>query len=153
MNKIIIPFLLLTVFLTACDKNIVYSDSEDFDLNWSSNHEVLLKTEELEPGDYQEILIFRYGEGFPFSDLKVHLISKSAHLTLTDNDFIINITDKDGNYTGDGLGDIWDTESILDTITVEKSSSLHFNIAQLVIDGNLPMVMEVGLKLKKLTKE
>ena len=70
----------------------------------------------------------------------------------TDSDFMIDVADEDGNYIGDGLGDIWDLEQPLDTLIIDKPMTMNFQISQKVIDGNLPMVMEVGMKLRTLSE-
>ncbi len=147
------PFFILLVFvLFGCDSSAVFNKTEEFDLSWNEKHIVSLTTETINPGKYQEVLVYRYGDGYPFSQLKIHLITTGGEITFTDTDFMVDIIDKNGNYIGDGLGDIWDIEQPLDTLTVKNPTTIKFQISQKVIAGNLPMVMEVGMKLKKLTK-
>jgi len=151
MKKI---FLLLTVIFvfTFWGCHTVFYETEAFNLSWNSKHIVTFTTETIDTGTYQEILIFRYGEGYPFSKLKILLKTTGSKKIYTNTDFIINITDEEGNYIGDGMGEIWDVEQPLDTLTIKMPTTLKFQISQKVIDGNLPMVMEVGIKLKYLHK-
>ncbi len=148
-------YLLLTLFaftLFGCDSSVVFNQTKKFDLNWNQKQTVSLTTETINPGKYCEILVYRYGEGYPFSQLKIHMVTTGKETTFTDKDFMIDIMDKSGNYIGDGLGEIWDIEQPLDTIIIKAPTTLTLQISQKVIEGNLPMVMEVGMKLKKLTE-
>lgn len=145
------PFLILVVLpFWGCDSSPVFNKTEEFELSWNAKHIVSLTTDTINPGEYQEILVYRYGDGYPFSQLKIHLITTNEETTFTDSDFMVNIIDEDGNNLGDGLGDIWDIEQPLDTLIIENPTTLKFQISQKVINGNLPMVMEVGIKIKKL---
>ncbi|RKX17970.1 MAG: hypothetical protein DRP35_10030 [Candidatus Zixiibacteriota bacterium] len=149
--KRLLPLLSLALLLlVSCDSSVVFNKTEKFELSWNAKHIVSLTTETISPGKYQTVLVFRYGDGYPFSQLKIHLVATGAETSFTDSDFMVNITDEDGNYIGDGLGDIWDLEQPLDTLTIENPTIIKLQISQKVIDGNLPMVMEVGMKLKKL---
>ena len=145
--------LSLSLFLFAgCDSSAVFNNTEKFELSWNSKHIVSLSTETINPGKYQEVFVFRYGDGYPFSQLKIHLVTTGDGAMFTDSDFMIDVADEDGNYIGDGLGDIWDLEQPLDTLIIDKPMTMNFQISQKVIDGNLPMVMEVGMKLRKLSE-
>lgn len=145
------PFFLLFVLpFWGCDSSSVFNKTEEFELSWNAKHIVSLTTDTINPGKYQEILVYRYGDGYPFSQLKIHLITTNEETTFTDSNFTVNIIDEDGNNLGDGLGDIWDIEQPLDTLIIENPTTLKFQISQKVINGNLPMVMEIGIKIKKL---
>lgn len=150
MRKVFVLILSIVFLFYGCDKSVVYNKTKKFDLLWNAKDIVSLQTNPVEPGSYQEVLVFRYGEGFQFAQLKIHLTTTENDNTLTDSDFFVNIIDKDGKYIGDGLGDIWDIEQPLDTIQVSENGTLNFQISQRVIDSGLPMVMEVGIKLRKL---
>ncbi len=142
--------VLFVLALASCDPSSVFNKTESFDMAWDAKHIVSLTTDTINDGKYEEILVYRYGDGYPFSQLKIHLTTTNKETTFNDSDFMIDIVDKKGNYIGDGLGDIWDIEQPLDTIIINKPTPLEFQISQKVINGNLPMVMEVGIKLKKL---
>lgn len=144
--------ILFVLTLAGCNTSTVFNKTESFDLAWDAKHIVSLTTDTINKGKYEEILVYRYGDGYPFSQLKIHLVTTNKETTFNDSDFMIDIIDKAGNYIGDGLGDIWDLEQPLDTITINKPTALEFQISQKVINGNLPMVMEVGIKLKKLAE-
>jgi|GEM_PF-4017804 len=144
--------ILFVLTLVGCNSSSVFNKTESFDLAWHAKHIVSLTTDSIDTGKYEEILVFRYGDGYPFSQLKIHLVTTNNETTFNDSDFMIDIVDKEGNYIGDGLGDIWDLEQPLDTININDPTILKFQISQKVINGNLPMIMEVGIKLKKLEK-
>lgn len=150
MKKLLLLSLPALFLLVGCDSSAVFNKTEKFELSWNAKHIVSLTTDTVNPGKYQAVLVFRYGDGYPFSQLKIHLVATGTEITFTDSDFMVDIVDKDGNYIGDGLGDIWDLEQPLDTLTIENPMVIKFQISQKVMDGNLPMVMEVGMKLRKL---
>jgi len=142
--------ILFVLTLVGCNSSSVFNKTESFDLSWNAKHIVSLTTDTIDIGKYEEILVFRYGDGYPFSQLKIHLVTTNKKTTFNDSDFMIDIIDKKGNYIGDGLGDIWDLEQPIDTLSIKNPTSLKFQISQKVINGNLLMVMEVGIRLKKL---
>jgi gliding motility-associated lipoprotein GldH len=120
-------------------------------MRWDASKSVIFNAS-IPKGTYQQILVFRYGEGYPFKKLKIHLTTISSSKEYTNKDFIINIMDKNGNYIGDGLGEIWDIEMPLDTIKITSPQKLKFTISQKTYSPYLPMVMEVGIRLKKIKK-
>jgi len=118
-------------------------------MRWDTSKRITFTTH-VSPGTYQEILVFRYGEGYPFTSLKIHLTTTSDNsIKYTDKDFTVKIIDNKGNYTGDGLGEIWDIEQPLDTIKITSPQKIKFTISQITHKPFLPMVMEAGIKLRK----
>lgn len=146
----IFHFFIPLLFLVSCKSDCVYKEYKKFDnLEWSIKEPAVFTfNNESDTAIRNIIMEFRYAEGFPLPKMIVLV-------TQTDPDggkkvipLAFDIKKSDGTYIGDASGDIWDLEVPVLTNANLKKGTYTFSINYALPLAKLPMVMEVGLKVK-----
>ena len=146
-----ISFILL-LLLCACDRSLVYEKHLDNDrITWNRFD---VKTFQVDITDissgYDFYVAFRHVTAFPldFIDIQFNLYTPSGETRMLEKR--IELKDAEGNWLGDGMGDLWDVSSLVredfrftqaGRCTVEISSNMSY--------ADLPGLMQVGLIVKK----
>lgn len=148
IRKLIIGFSLLGL-LVACNQSTVFNSTKKYEsLVWESGDvpEFTVPVD-VDSVNYNFIFLFRYSQGFPVSDVKVTVNETNPKGETVSYPLIFSVKDENGEYIGDGSGDIWDLEvPFKQNIKLEKGS-YTFSFEQETSD-RLPLVMEVGVKVE-----
>lgn len=152
MKKSFIISVIFLFFLSACDKSTVYEKHLDNDrITWNRFD---VKTFHVDIADissgYDFYVAFRHVTAFPldFIDIRFNLYTPSGESRMLEKR--IELKDQEGNWLGDGMGDLWDISAIVrkdfrftqpGRCTVEISSNMSY--------ADLPGLMQVGLIVRK----
>ncbi|MDB2361899.1 MAG: gliding motility lipoprotein GldH [Flavobacteriales bacterium] len=150
--------LLIAVLLGSCDSNRLYEKNISIDNDmWSLEQMPNFEFENTDTiSEVNLILNIRHSSIYPFSNLWVfiHILSPSG-ATQVDT-LETTLSQKDGKWLGDGLGDIWDLQVLFKKVRLNESGTYSFKIEQAMRHGNLskieqlPGVMEIGLRIENI---
>lgn len=92
-------------------------------------------------------LAIRYVEGYFYDHLKVKVVRISPSNKKLEKDINLKMMDSDGEYQGEGMGDLWDLEeSLMDGFErFEEAGTYQYEFSQTMKDDQFPLVVEVGL--------
>ena len=154
LNKSIVPFFLLIIFLTGCDGNRIFEKNKKFnerfwtidetvefdfiidDINQNYNFYFNLRNTLLYP--YQNIYL-----SYSLEDTLGNVYSSD----LTNIDLFDR---KTGKPMGDGLGDIFDHQyKVIDDYQFNNPGVYRFKIKQYMRMDTLLEIMSVGLRIDK----
>ena len=152
-----VAYLISTLFLlSACDADRVFEENVSIENNqWKHTDKVQLLVEVTDTVNPMNVYVnIRHTAHYPFSNLWLFI-----HQTGPDNQRQTDtlecvLAEKDGRWTGQGLGDIWDTQTVLKRLTFPAQGSYQFEIEQAMRYGDqekmdlLPEVMDVGLRIE-----
>ncbi|MBL6657666.1 MAG: gliding motility lipoprotein GldH [Flavobacteriales bacterium] len=151
-----IYILLVAVLLVACDSNRLYEKNISIDNDvWSLGQIPSFEFENTDTvSDVNLIINVRHSSIYPFSNLWlfIHTLSPSGSTHV--DTLEAALSQKDGKWLGDGLGDIWDLQLPFKTIQLNESGTYRFKIEQAMRHGNLSKielltgVMEIGLRIE-----
>lgn len=150
-KNILFIALLAIISFTACNKNVVYNETKDFDhLMWDRSEKLKFTIDVTDDTCLYDLAVnFRYAEGFVYTHLNVEMKTTDPHGQSVTTQHQFKIKNSDNSYIGDGSGDIWDYQSpIVNKIKLEKGT-YTFEFTHLQPQDKMLMVMEFGLQLNK----
>jgi gliding motility-associated lipoprotein GldH len=148
--------LLIAALLVSCDSNRLYEKNISIDNHmWSLEQMPSFEFENTDTiSEVNLILNVRHSSVYPFSNLWVFIHALSPYGATQVDTIETTLSQKDGKWLGDGLGDIWDLQVPFKKVRLSESGTYSFEIEQAMRHGNLskieqlPGVMEIGLRIE-----
>jgi gliding motility-associated lipoprotein GldH len=144
--------VLMFVMLIACDQKRVFEDNMPVDeagwkevspVDFEVNIEDTLST-------YRFFLNVRHAEAYPYSNLYVFMHTKIPGGQMARDTIELMLQDLEGNWTGSGLGDIYDHQILFRKgLRFPRKGLYHFSVIQAMRAPQLPFIMEIGLRIEK----
>ena len=145
--------VLATLLLCACSSNEVFSERKDIEtLNWDRLDVLTFSTTLADAKPHYRVkAVVRYASQCPIGKLPLMIKYKVGTAPEQTVNSFITIKDGDGNNTGEGLGDLWDTETVvIDDITIPAPNTpFTCAISHNDIKPKAPLVMKVGCVVEK----
>ncbi|MCH8318445.1 MAG: gliding motility lipoprotein GldH [Bacteroidetes bacterium] len=147
-------FLLMAfaISLTACNPNRIYEKHHSLsDNEWVKGQKLAFQTSITDTGSKFDILItIRHAQYYPFPTVDVNIKTISPSGKETSKDYKLQLTDEDGMFKGDVMGEIWDIEiPVEEGFTFEQTGIYKFQMKHTMPYDWLPLIMEVGLIIEK----
>ena len=151
--------VLALIFITGCNKNVVYSKYERIDENtgWPANKLINFETEMKDTLQLYDVYInVRNAEGYPYRNLFMFL-----HTTYPNGDMSIDtieciLANEQGHWLGKGMGDLYDNSILFKkNAHFKQTGKYKFAFEQTMRYGNkneidpLPLIMDVGISIEK----
>ena len=142
----------LALFLSSCNKNIVYSKYQTFeDEQWYAKDKAVF---DLDINDTQTLnnisLMVRHADTYPYNNLFLFVTTKYPDgKVLTDTMEVILANNK-GEWLGSGVGDIFDFKvPIKKNVRFPLGGKYQFVFEQAMRVDPLPMIMDFGFEIEK----
>lgn len=152
MRKFSHFFLLMALPFISCDKNRVYEKNieiTDYINGWKSSDQ---KKFEFELTDttvlYNLYINVRHAEVYPYSNLWLMLNTKFPDGKENSQRIEIPLADQDGNWFGDGMGDIWDYKYPLTPFYIKTPGNYSITLVHDMRMDPLPGVMDIGVRIE-----
>lgn len=151
-SKSIAVLAALVFFLSACNKNVVYSEYKKFDGDaWYAKDKAVFDLEITDTQTLNNIsLMIRHAESYPYNNLFLFVTTKYPDgKVLTDTMEVILANNK-GEWLGSGVGDIFDFKvPIKKNVRFPLGGKYQFVFEQAMRVDPLPMVMDFGFEIEK----
>lgn len=151
MNKIL-RFLLIVIIpvFYGCG-GTVFNESEEFsDLKWPSSKELVFSGEVSDTaGEFELVLNFRHVYGFNQSPFYISIETQEPNGKKTEKTYPIQVVKAKNEYYSECSGDYCDYEYVLEPSVKLQGIGEYKYVMKPLVEENLNMVMEVGLKLKR----
>jgi len=149
---------LIALLFVSCDSNRLYEKNISIENDvWSLSQVPSFEFENTDTvSDVRLIVNVRHSSIYPFSNLWLFIHTESPEGTNSVDTLETTLSQKDGKWLGDGLGDIWDLQSEFKAVRLEEPGIYRFKIEQAMRHGNLskiealPGVMEIGLRIENI---
>jgi gliding motility-associated lipoprotein GldH len=149
---LIIFIAILTVLVSSCGKNVVYSKYHSFDnKEWYAKDTVTFDLEMTDLNTLHDISVMvRHADSYPYSNLFLFLTTKYPDGKITLDTLECILSNEKGEWMGDGAGDIFDI-----TIPLKRSTRFplagkySFTFEQAMRTDPLPLIMDFGFEVKK----
>ncbi len=151
-----VVFLSLILLFSGCDKNRVFEKNEEihnyvWDVKDVKSFEVIVNDTTTPNNFYVNV---RNADGYQYSNLYLFIKTifpngKSSRDTLE-----CILANEEGRWLGKGLGDIWDNQIVFKKAKrFPLMGKYTFIIEQAMRQPQLPMVMDVGMRIEKVEKK
>lgn len=156
-NKLICLPLLCLIFF-SCDRTKIYEKYESIpNAQWNANAPVKFNFEVKDTNQYCNLLVnIRCSENYPYRNLYMFMKSVRPDGTKSIDTLEFYLLDVQGKPLGDCSGEVCNNRFMIDhDFKFPQPGKYEFELQQAMRtdDGNLPMVMDVGLRLEKANKK
>ena len=149
--------ILILLTLISCDSNRLYDKNISIDDSvWGLSQTPTFEYANSDTLSKVNMLInVRHSSTYPFSNLWLFVNTISPNGTPMQDTIECVLAEKNGQWLGSGLGDIFDIQCSFKTIRLDDNGIYQFNVEQAMRHGDLakiehlPGVMEVGLRIEK----
>jgi len=146
--------VLLLGILTSCDPNRVFEDNTPVDkAGWKQDSPVDFEVNIDDTlSSYRFYMNVRHAEAYPYSNLYVFMNTSIPGVGMARDTVELILQDKEGNWTGSGLGDIFDHQILFRKgLRFPRKGLYRFSLEQGMRAPQLPFIMEMGLRIEKET--
>ena len=92
----------------------------------------------------------RHADNYPFSNLFVFMNTRFPNGKFARDTIELMLQNQEGKWTGSGLGDIWDNQIMFKRgLRFPLKGTYIFKVEQAMRIPELPMIMEMGLRIEK----
>ena len=138
--------------LTACDKARVFEENKDIPDNiWDQKKkikfEVPISENQIPHNFYINV---RHAGDYPYNNLFLFLTTKTPTGKITRDTLECLLAKPDGDWLGDGSGDIFDHQILFKSnVMFPDSGKYEFELEQAMRMKKLPLIMDVGIRVEK----
>ena len=143
--------IFLAVLLIQCDKNRVFEENKEIpDGVWNRDYKVSFQVYIKDSITPHNIYVnIRNSGSYPYRNIYLFITTTSKGIVVKDTLECL-LADEKGKWFGDGLGDLWDHQvSFKKNIRFPHSGIYNFEFEQAMRSENLPMIVDVGLRVEK----
>lgn len=145
-------FMLL---LLSCDKNRVLDENAELPDNvWNVNNVLKFELNVTDTLTLHNFYInVRNADGYPYSNLYMTITTGFPDGRTSKDTLECILANDKGEWLGDGLGDIWDSRiPFKKGVRFPKTGTYTFQLQHLMRTDDLPLLMDVGLRIEKMDK-
>ncbi|MBL7932218.1 MAG: gliding motility lipoprotein GldH [Bacteroidia bacterium] len=149
-NTLLLSFLVL--FLSSCNKNIVYSKYQTFeDAQWYAKDKAVFDLEITDTQTLNNIsLMVRHADTYPYNNLFLFVTTKYPDGKVLTDTMEVILANSKGEWLGSGVGDIFDFKvPIKKNVRFPLGGKYQFVFEQAMRVDPLPMIMDFGFEIEK----
>ncbi len=144
--------LLIILLLAACDSKRVFEKNIEIPNGlWNSKNKARFEvdiTDSLTPHNFY--INVRNAGAYPYSNIYLFLETEFPDKVYARDTIECILADNSGHWLGSGSGDIWDNQILFKKgVKFRKVGKYIFTIEQAMRVANLPMIMDVGMRIEK----
>jgi len=148
--------LSITVLLLAgCHSDTIYKKYKKFDnVSWSMNDTATFEFQVNKKEELGLYFAFRHHTDFPFSYINIGVTIYTPDGEIRSRNYHYRLKDTKLDWVGDGMGELWDIDfPIRKKMMFNKDGMCTIKITNKMHRPEIPGIMEVGLVVKKISKE
>jgi len=152
MKKLLFLTPICLLLLASCSKNKVFEKFEKFKNNeWPMGKAVTFEVPIEDTSAFYDISIpVRHVDNYPYDALMVVMTINTPIGETRSKKYKLQLRDNEGEFIGEGSGDIWDvTASIIKKTKFNSPGTYKFEILNDMPITPTPSVMEIGLRIDK----
>jgi gliding motility-associated lipoprotein GldH len=152
MKKSVLLLLGTCLLLSSCDNAKIYEKHLDNErITWNRFD---VKTFNIDIEDisatYDFYLAIRHITAFPLDYITIQFIINTPSGETRMLEQKIRLKDAEGNWLGDGMGDLWDfTQLVRGDFRFTQAGTCTIEISSTMSQADLPGIMQVGLIVRK----
>lgn len=150
--KWVLPFFMMMVLLSSCDRSRIFEENIRIkDNSWSSGNVITLRADIPDTvSGYDVYINLRNASHYPFSNIFLFLNTVFPDGKIDRDTLEIMLAGPDGKWLGSGLGDIWDNRVLFKrNVSFPQKGEYRFEIVHAMRLDPLPGIMDAGMRIEK----
>jgi gliding motility-associated lipoprotein GldH len=147
-----ILLLFLGLSLSSCDPNRVFEDNLELpDYTWDVKNKLTFDVQVEDTVSYHDLFVnVRHASHYPYANLYLFITITSPQGHVARDTMECVFADASGQWTGDGMGDIWDTQQIWKPgVRFPVAGLYKFEYVHGMRTEQVPFIMDVGLRVAR----
>jgi len=147
--------LIIFFFVASCDPNRLYEDNKEIpDYSWQADNKIPFEISIIDTGVWYNFYInIRHTSFYQFSNLWVKVYITSPSGKIQEESIELKLAEKDGQWLGSGMGDIWDNAILVQKgLKFRESGNYLFELQQNMRREKLRFIMDVGVRIERNSK-
>ncbi|MFH1004994.1 MAG: gliding motility lipoprotein GldH [Bacteroidota bacterium] len=145
--------IILLFFFSSCDTNRVFEDNIELPKYiWDMKNKISFEVNIDDTISYHNLYInVRNASHYPYANLFIFVSIKFPNGIIAKDTVNCILADENGQWKGDGLGDIWDNQiPWKQKIKFPVKGKYIFEYEQAMRHEQIPFIMDVGLRVEKI---
>ena len=150
-NILHLGLFIAIISVIGCDKNRVYEKNIHIpDYRWKESNIVAFQVEIIDTQFLYDLFInVRHASHYPFQNLWVNIYTTFPSGKKMEKPLELILADKRGKWHGDGLGDIWDLQLLIqENAYFNEIGTYKFELGHNMRRPYLPGIMEIGFRVE-----
>src|ERR1051326_7052387 len=158
MNSFLKFFLVASGFwlvASGCDSNRVFEDNADIpDYNWEVKNKIAFDVNIPDTMSLYNLYVnVRNASHYPYANLYIFATITFPNGKIRKDTVECVLADENGQWKGDGAGDIWDNQILwMPKVKFPLSGKYKFEYEHAMRVDPVPFIMDVGLRVEKAEK-
>lgn len=151
-----LAIILLMFFLASCDSNRVFEDNTDIpEYSWDVKNKLSFDVNIEDTTQLHNLYVnVRHASHYPYANLYMFIVIKFPNGKLAKDTLECVFADADGQWKGDGAGDIWDNQILWKpNVKFPITGKYTFEYEHAMRTEQVPFIMDVGLRVEKAEKK
>ncbi|MGZ4053947.1 MAG: gliding motility lipoprotein GldH [Bacteroidia bacterium] len=146
-------FLMLCVlFFSSCDSKRIFEQNQALpESGWASSNIVKFNVDIKDPATATNFYInVRNADGYPYNNLFLFIKTTFPNGKMSNDTLECILADEKGKWIGSGIGDLYDNQiPFKKNVRFPLAGTYSFEIQQGMRTDNIPLIMDVGLRIEK----
>ena len=147
--------VLFSIIISSCDSSRVFDENKKIDKSiWSQDDPLVFLVNITDTVSAHTVYLNVRNAGvYPFSNLFLFINTRFPQGQIDRDTVEITLASPDGNWLGDGLGDIYDNRIVFHhNVRFPQKGEYRFEILQAMRVNPLPGIMDAGIRIEKARK-
>jgi gliding motility-associated lipoprotein GldH len=146
--------LLMLMFLlfSSCDRKRIFEENQPITNNlWDSNNKLKFTVDIMDTVNSNNFYVnVRNADGYPYNNLFLFIKTTFPNGKVAIDTMECVLADEKGKWLGSGMGDIYDNQiPFKRNVRFPMSGKYTFELQQGMRLDNIPLIMDVGLRIEK----
>lgn len=151
-----ILFLFSLLIFSSCDHNRVYEENKEIsDMVWNADEKISFEVDVTDTIYGNNFYVnIRNADNYGYSNIYLFVNTKFPDGKIAKDTLECILADENGKWLGSGAGDIWDNRILFKkNVRFPMKGKYIFTYEQAMRVADLPMIMDVGLRIEKSSAE
>ena len=146
-------FLLsFVLFFSSCDNTRIFEENQTIPENvWNKNNVLKFDVDVVDTISPSNFYVnVRNADGYPYNNVFLFIKTTFPNGKISDDTLECVLADEKGKWLGSGMGDMYDNQiPFKRNVRFPNTGKYTFEIQQGMRIDNIPLIMDVGLRIEK----
>lgn len=153
-NKTIFSILCLlgALLFVSCDSARIFEQNQEIpESGWAQSNVVKFDVDIKDPATAAHFYVnVRNADGYPYANVFLFIKTVFPNGKFSSDTLECVLADENGKWLGTGIGDLYDNQiPFKRNVRFPQAGTYHFEIEQGMRMENVPLILDVGLRIEK----
>ncbi len=145
-------FLLSVLLFASCDSARIFEQNQEIpESGWAQTNVIKFDVDIKDPATAAHFYVnVRNADGYPYGNVFLFIKTVFPNGKFSSDTLECVLADENGKWLGTGVGDLYDNQiPFKRNVRFPQAGTYHFEIEQGMRMENVPLILDVGLRIEK----